>query len=501
MDKRTLRVLLALTAGLLLCAPAGAGAQQTRIINGTPSPAWPAQTSVYHEPSNRVCGGTLISARWVLTAGHCVTFGGSVLPANGFRLHIGGVSRGFGPPIEPMITPDLVVRHPSYGSPTTAPPYDVALLRLPAPAPQEPLEIVGAAPRDTEFWTPGTRATILGWGVTQTGDQSQDQLIRAEVPMITDADCARAWSTPFKPASMVCAGNEFSDTCGGDSGGPLMVPRLGAYALVGVTSWGSSHCGERDYPSPANPIDPGVYARVGDRVINDWIRSWVPTLSLSTSPVAPIRGQEFTLGAALSAGAASSVTWDTNGDNVFGDASGPEINLSFPSAGTYVVQAQAGLFDGGSTAVARERIVVSEPPPQPPPPLPPAPAAPPADPAPPPITGNGVAVTSRMKLVTLRTKGLRVRYQCETACTIRGRLRLGPVSARRFGLSRRSTSVTIGSATARRTRSGTGTLTMKLTQRAKLALRNRERVTLSVITNLTVGAEQTAGKHPVSVRR
>ena len=501
MDKRTLRALLALTAGLLLCFPAAAGAQQARIINGTPSPAWPAQTSVYHEPSNRVCGGTLISARWVLTAGHCVTFGGSVLPANGFRLHIGGVSRGFGPPIEPMITPDLVVRHPGYDSPTTAPPYDVALLRLPAPAPQEPLAIVGAAPRDTEFWTPGTRATILGWGATQTRDRSEDQLIRAEVPMITDADCARAWSTPFKPASMVCAGNEFSDTCGGDSGGPLMVPRLGAYALVGVTSWGSDQCGQSNYPSPANPIKPGVYARIGDGVISDWIRSWVPTLSLSTSPAAPISGQEFTLGAALSAGGASGIVWDTNGDEVFGDAAGPEINLTVPSAGTYIVQAKA--TEGDRTAIARERIVVSDPPP-PPPPLPPPPTPPPSPqpqvPAPRTVA-NGVGVTSRMKLVTLRTKGVRVRYECERACAIRGRLSLGPVSARRFGLGRRGTSVPIGSGTARLPQSGTGTLTLKLTKRAKLALRNRERVTISVVTNLTAGSVTVPGKHPVSVRR
>jgi hypothetical protein len=106
-----------------------------------------------------------------------------------------------------------------------------------------------------------------------------------------------------------------------------------------------------------------------------------------------------------------------------------------------------------------------------------------------------------MKLVTLRTTGVRVRYSCERACTIRGRLSLGPVSARRFGLSRRSASVTIGSATSRLLQAGTGRLTVKLTARAKAALRNRDRITMSVITNLTVGGVTTPGKHPVSVRR
>ena len=500
MDKPTLRALLALTAALLLCAPAAAGAQQTRIINGTPSEVWPAQTSVYHVPSDKVCGGTLVSARWVLTAGHCVTTGsGTVRAAGDFRLHIGTTSRGFGPPLEAMITPVQVIRHPDYGGPASSPRNDLALMQLPAPAPQEPLSLIGGAPRDSEFWAPGVRATILGWGVTDTGDQSDDQLRKAEVPIISDAACASDWNAFIAP-TMVCAGGEMTDTCGGDSGGPLMVPRLGAYALVGVTSWGSGQCGAPSYPSPANPIKPGVYARLGDPAINAWVRSWVPTLTLSTSPAAPIRGQEFTLGAALSAGGASGIVWDTNGDEVFGDAAGPEINLTVPSAGTYNVQARA--TEGDRTAIARERIVVSDPPPPPPPPPPPAPPLPAPPQVPTPRTvANGVGVTSKMTLLTLRTKGVRVRYECERGCAIRGRLSLGPVSARRFGLGRRGTSVTIGSGTARLPQSGTGTLKLKLTKRAKLALRNRERVTISVVTNLTAGSVTVPGKHPVSVRR
>jgi len=500
MRARPSRVLLALTAALLLGPPAGAGAQQPRIINGTlPTQPWPAQTSVRHDPTGGVCGGTLVSARWVLTAGHCVTLGsGAVAAPDDYMLTIGGTSRANGS----VRVIDEIIRHPLYGGSENAPSYDVALLRLTAPATQEPMTMIGAEARETVYWTPGVRATIIGWGVTQTGAQSGNQLLEAKAPIVGDAACAGAWPE-FNAATMVCAGGETTDACGGDSGGPLMVPRLGTFTIVGVTSWGSGECGEPDYPSPANPIEPGVYTRLGDPAINGWLKAWVPTLSLSTSPVAPIRGQEFTLGAANTSGGVTSVTWDTNGDEVFGDASGPEINLSFPSAGTYIVQARATMLDGDRTAIARERIVVSEPPPPPPPP-------PPAPPPPPPpggsdprstVTSNGVGVTSRMKLVTLRTKGVRVRYGCERACTIRGRLSLGPVSARRFGLSRRNASVTIGSGTARLSRSGTGTVTLKLTARAKRALRNRSRITLSVISNLTVGNVTMPGKHPVSVRR
>ena len=316
MDKRALRVLLALTAGLLLCTPAaGAGAQQPRIINGTlPSQAWPAQTSLLHLP-NRVCGATLVSARWVLTAGHCVTSSGAVAAPTQFRLRIGSTSRSTGG-FESLV--DQVIRHEQYGGPPNAPSYDLGLLHLPAPAPQEPLPIIGAAPRDNEFWTPGVRATILGWGVTQTGGQSPNQLLEAKAPMVSDAACSSAWSA-FSAVSMVCAGAETTDTCGGDSGGPLIVPRLGLFALAGVTSWGSGECGEPDYPSPANPIDPGVYARLGDPAINAWVKSRVPSLAIGTSPAAPITAQPFILNATASAGSPLNIVWDTNADGVFGD--------------------------------------------------------------------------------------------------------------------------------------------------------------------------------------
>ena len=119
-----------------------------------------------------------------------------------------------------------------------------------------------------------------------------------------------------------------------------------------------------------------------------------------------------------------------------------------------------------------------------------------------PVPRNNVAgVKSTMKLATLRTSGVRVRFECARACTIRGRLTLGPVAARRFGLGRTGRSVTIGTGTKRLTKAGGGTLTLKLTSRAKRALRNRPRATISVITELTAGSVKLPRRHAVSVRR
>ena len=69
---------------------------------------------------------------------------------------------------------------------------------------------------------------------------------------------------------MLCAGypQGGTDTCQGDSGGPLFGrDASGALKVVGATSFGEG-C--------AQPGKPGVYARVGDSVLREWIRSAAP---------------------------------------------------------------------------------------------------------------------------------------------------------------------------------------------------------------------------------
>jgi len=502
---RSSRLIVAVIAVLLAGAPAvAAQTPAPRIINGgAPTQPWPAQTSVRFKvtaSTNGLCGGTLVSARWVLTAGHCVTNpAGDVRPPADFnydldkdRLRIGSTSRTTG---GDTATVDQVLRHDSFARPGDGTiDYDVALLHLTAPVPEEPLRMIGGDASEARFWAGGVVATIIGWGVTKGGAQSSDALREARAPMLSDADCAAAWPGKFDPASMVCAGDGTSDACSGDSGGPLMVPRGGAFQIVGVTSWGSASCGDANFDGYA-----GAYARLGAPAINDWIRRFVPMVTFAPTPAVPLVGAPVTISAVPAQADGTALTWDTNGDGVFDDAAGPSVTMVFPAAGAYNIAVRATYPDGDRSAIARDPLPVVDPPPPPPPPSPPAPPPPPSGGDRP--LSNGVGVTSKMKLITLRTKGVRVRYQCVRACSISGRLSLGPVSARRFGLSRGSASVTIASATGRLLQSGSGTLTLKLTPRAKLALRNRDRITMSVITTLRAGTATLPGKNPVSVRR
>jgi secreted trypsin-like serine protease len=123
-------------------------------------------------------------------------------------------------------------------------------------------------------------STVAGFGLTSQGASNPpDQLQAAQVPITTDEYCAQAYpgglstaadSGSFDPKTMVCAGypEGGTDTCEGDSGGPLLAPvSATAFRLVAATSFGSG-C--------AQPGKPGVYARLAEGPIRDWIRSVAP---------------------------------------------------------------------------------------------------------------------------------------------------------------------------------------------------------------------------------
>jgi secreted trypsin-like serine protease len=145
--------------------------------------------------------------------------------------------------------------------------YDIALLELSTPSTKTPARVVGAG--GAGLWAPATMESIVGFGTTEEGGDVADTLQEAQVPITTDAYCGSAYSD-FDASTMVCAGFPEGgvDTCQGDSGGPMFGrDAAGALKVVGATSWGEG-C--------ARPGKPGVYARVGDTVLREWIRSQAP---------------------------------------------------------------------------------------------------------------------------------------------------------------------------------------------------------------------------------
>jgi secreted trypsin-like serine protease len=213
-----------------------------------------------------LCTGTLIAPTWVLTAGHCGSMTGAAVatpaawPPQLIDVRIGSVKPGQGekvPVKRAVVEPNYLVNSG----------YDITLLELATPSTKTPAKVVGAG--GASLWAPSTLETIVGFGTTSEGGDTPDTLQEAQVPITTDAYCAGAYSD-FDPQTMVCAGFPQGgvDTCQGDSGGPMFGrDAAGALKVVGATSFGEG-C--------ARPGKPGVYARVGDTVLREWIRSQAP---------------------------------------------------------------------------------------------------------------------------------------------------------------------------------------------------------------------------------
>jgi secreted trypsin-like serine protease len=211
------------------------------LINAT-SPA----DSIFN---GQFCGGTLIAADRVLTAAHCVI---GTTPS---RIHavVGADNLCRGHPIDgERIAVTSITRHPRYDSQSGR--YDLAELILQSGVPGE----VRLLADQTEP-VAGARLTALGWGRMSTGGVPACRLMRVSLRLLSPTDCTdevgSVGARRYDTSSMVCAvpaGETGSDTCTGDSGGPLLIgDDLDQAALFGVTSWGRG-CGTGL---------PGIYAR------------------------------------------------------------------------------------------------------------------------------------------------------------------------------------------------------------------------------------------------
>lgn len=186
------------------------------------------------------CTGTVLSATKILTAGHCTVdlpLGTTYVIAGRNDLDVTG--SGFVAAVASTWV------HQSYGASNNVPRNDVAVLTLKQALPAQYTPIPMVAQGSTAGEVNGTSAQILGYGITASGQSDSGLLRAATIPIRSDATCSTGLGVGFDAATMLCAGNPGSgiDTCGGDSGGPIIATLGGVKTQVGVTSWGPATCG------------------------------------------------------------------------------------------------------------------------------------------------------------------------------------------------------------------------------------------------------------------
>jgi trypsin len=279
---RTLLATLAVTAGVAAPAQAVVGGQDA-------SPGeYPYVAHILIDRAFQ-CTGTLVTPTHVVTAAHC----GSLVPGGVANVPIGQPGQLIEVSLGAHRTPSasLTGGYQSEGekhvakSVSVAPGWaglgsvssDVSVVELPTPSANAPVKIASAAERS--LWTAGTMATIAGYGVTESDGDQPEFLQEAQVPISADAVTAEAYPYlvegvdplfgGFESRTQVGAGFPEGgvDTCQGDSGGPLLVPAGSGLRLVGDTSYGNG-CAEPGFP--------GVYGRVADDTLREWIRTVAP---------------------------------------------------------------------------------------------------------------------------------------------------------------------------------------------------------------------------------
>jgi secreted trypsin-like serine protease len=266
----------ALGVGLDPAAAGASGQIDPRVVGGSPVAygQYPFQTALLGLPfgptafEQQYCGGSLISASYVLTAAHCVDFVGFGLPLHQLRLVIGRtVLTGPGGYVRSAAS---ITIHPGWNPVTGR--DDVAVVRLDRPVTGiQPIK--PATPGTDALERPGRLATVTGWGDINQQDPGHEvppvyanRMRAGQVPIVADDECQAAYAGngPIFAATQICAGRTGHDTCQGDSGGPMFVAVPGGYRQIGITSEGIG-CASTGFP--------GIYTQVSALPIGNFIAS------------------------------------------------------------------------------------------------------------------------------------------------------------------------------------------------------------------------------------
>jgi len=247
-------------------APPGTDDVIMYIVGGTPAEDGPYRFTVsLQRNGSHFCGGSYIANNWILTAAHCVptgsTSGLSVLIGRN-DLNASGGER---------IAVSQVIVHPSYNDRTSN--NDIALLRLQSPVTVSAAKVrLANASETSQGAGEGDLVTVTGWGATREGGPGSADLLKVDVPVVSNSSCNSAYGNIT--SNMLCAGYTSGgrDSCQGDSGGPLVFQSQGQFYQVGVVSFGNG-CARPNYP--------GVYTRVSQ--YTDWIAQYTG----STPPPPP----------------------------------------------------------------------------------------------------------------------------------------------------------------------------------------------------------------------
>ena len=199
--------------------------------------------AVYKE---KICGGTLVGSKYVITAAQCLfdrVSDDQPIPEKQVKVRIGdnnldvnGVTN-----FERTVSVSKIRNHPKYkyNQKHHSRENDISILEL-------------AEEVDLNIYTPvclaqttdrrpynGEPAQVFGWGEIRENDPNYTKILRKINVKIVNG-CGRK-------SSLICAGAvKGQDWCHGDEGGPLTHKSDGQHILIGVVSYGYGDCADAE---------------------------------------------------------------------------------------------------------------------------------------------------------------------------------------------------------------------------------------------------------------
>ncbi|XP_038569534.1 prothrombin isoform X3 [Micropterus salmoides] len=231
--------------------------REQRIVGGDDAEvaSAPWQVMLYkRSPQELLCGASLVSDQWIVTAAHCILYPpwNKNFTTDDILVRLGKHNRAkFERGTERIVAIDEIIVHPKYNWKENLN-RDIALLHMRRPITFTD-EIHPICLPDKKvaqiLMTQGFKGRVTGWGnLKETWNPSSRNLptVLQQIHLpIVDQDTCRSSTSVKITDNMFCAGYRPEDTqrgdaCEGDSGGPFVMkfPAENRWYQMGIVSWG-----------------------------------------------------------------------------------------------------------------------------------------------------------------------------------------------------------------------------------------------------------------------